>query len=323
MAEGGVDLEQARLNVEVTRELRRRLERHGKSIGLCDGINKEALRTWLDGIDNAAAWTNAPAALVFEMAGYLSGGSLATTLRRFVEDTLPDDRTWENAKLVIIRAFLNEDEREYLRSKVERMKQQVGEDSREFGRKFREAVLKAYSNAELQVPLVIERLVNVFTNALLDREVRSQVYLQRPATIDAAIGHANNAARAVGLAEYGRHREEEPMEIGALPIGKDAKDQLSAEVTKLRATVKTLRGEIKALKGTQGMRGAKQLARKGAQQNRRSEEDFKEGRCFYCHETGHFKKDCPKRNTAGREETIALLEEILDRKLNRLPRTDE
>ena len=122
-----VQIQQSRLNLEATRELRRRLV--------------QGLR----GVDNAAAWTQANDTLLLEMVGYLSIGSLATLIREFLEAIVQDPtgppHGWRQVKEAIITSFLDEDEREYLRSKVDDIVQNPYEDSREYGRRYKEATV--------------------------------------------------------------------------------------------------------------------------------------------------------------------------------------
>ena len=74
-------------------------------------------------------------------------------------------------------------------------------------------------------------------------EVRTQVHLARPANLTLDVARANNVARAVAMAEC-TYRQEEPMEVGALPQGaaqprKDEEDGW--------ATLKELSGSIRGL----------------------------------------------------------------------------
>ena len=95
------------------------------------------------------------------MVGYLSKGSLRTSIADFVE-AHPGGVTWNQVKANITIVFLAEDEAEHQRSNIEGLRQQPYQDSREYGLKFMAAVQKANSQAELQVPLVMERLVKLF-----------------------------------------------------------------------------------------------------------------------------------------------------------------
>ena len=134
------------------------------------------------------------------MVGYLSKGSLRTSIADFVE-AHPGGFTWDQVKSNITTVFLAEEEAEHQRSNIEGLRQQPYQDSREYGLKFMAAVQKAYSQAELQVPLVMERLVKLFIRGLRDWDTRTQVHLARPANLMDAITQANDVAPAVSMAE--------------------------------------------------------------------------------------------------------------------------
>ena len=237
------DLQQARLNLEATKEVCRRLGQHAKQIGGSDGSNQEALRAWIQGVDHADVWTGARDSLMLEMIGYLATGSLAVQIWGYIQSAA--DATWARAREAIIAAFLNEDEREYLRSKVEKVTQNPYEDSREYGRRYREAVNRAYEPADLHLPLIVERLTKQFVQGLRDKSVRTQVFLQRVPTLERAIEAANTAARAVCLAEVDT-RGEEPMEVGAMPLL--ARPDPTGEWSEIRQLLKTLQGEMKSIR---------------------------------------------------------------------------
>ena len=134
------------------------------------------------------------------MVGYLATGSLGALIQ---EHMAPNNgpHTWAECRTLIVQHFWNEDEQEYLRAKVETVVQNAYEDTREYGMRFKDAVRKAYSNAELAVLLFMERLANSYINGVRDKVVRMQVYLAKPVNIDQAITVTSNAARAVSKAE--------------------------------------------------------------------------------------------------------------------------
>ena len=305
------EMNQRRLQIEAHREIRRRLEQFGNRVGATDGANKEGLREWIRGIDNAVAWTGAPDMLVLEMVGYLTTGSLATLVRDHISPAAGAGHTWRECRALIIQNFLNEDEQEYLRSRVEALVQNAYEDTREYGRRFRDGVNKAYTLAEMAVPLVMERLVNLFINGVRDKQVRTQVHLAKPGTLDLAINCANNASRAVGKAECNT-RVEEPMEVGALApphVPVPRKDQTSKE-DDVKQLVKTLQGEVKSLRKSlerqvqaqaqgpptapvpaQGGRG--QSGQRGRGMRRQPVRNAQgEPRCFNCNRYGHMAREC-------------------------------
>ena len=151
-----------RLEMEKVKEVRRRLEQFASRIGPSDGSNKEALREWLDAIDHAFSYTGNHDSLVIEMVGYLTKGTLAKVVREKMLATNEKDRTWELCKSMITENFLSVDECEFLRSKVEKLHQGPNEDIREYANKYNSAVSKAYTETELKVPLIQERLIKTF-----------------------------------------------------------------------------------------------------------------------------------------------------------------
>ena len=110
------ELQQRRLAMEAHREIQRRLEQFGNIIGTTDGTNKEGLREWIRGVDNAVAWTGSPDALLLEIVGYLTTGSLGALIQ---EHMAPNNcpHTWAECRALIVQHFLNKDEQEYLRAK--------------------------------------------------------------------------------------------------------------------------------------------------------------------------------------------------------------
>ena len=290
--------------------VRKRLEQQARHIECCDGSVREHLREWLDAITAAQRWTNSPDQLIIEMVGYLSKGSLRTSIADFVEQN-PGGVTWNGVKGHVSTVFLAEDEPEHQRSHVEKLRQQPYQDSREYGLKFITAVQKAYTPAELQVPLVMERLVKSFIDGLRDREVRAQVHLARPSNLTAAVTRANNVARAVAMVEC-THRNEEAMEISALPMEAAARRKEDENW----AVLKELAGSIKGLQKQVG-----RLEKKSQEEERRPrfqpQEWKKQPRkkfhkpaynqdgtpnCFACGQGGHIARECPNRAQVAENE---------------------
>ena len=108
---------------------RKRLEQHARHIECCDGSVREHLREWLDAVSAARRWTNSPDTLIVEMVGYLSKGSLRTSIADFVESQV-NGATWDQVKAHITTVFLAEDEAEHQRGNIEGLRQQPYQDGR-------------------------------------------------------------------------------------------------------------------------------------------------------------------------------------------------
>lgn len=286
---------------------RKRLEQHARRINSCDGSVREQLRDWLEAVSEAKRWTGCGDPLILEMVGYLASGALRSGIGDYVEGLGLEGATWDGVRDHVTRTFLDEDEAELQRGSVDRLKQAPYQDSREYGLKFSTAVQKAYTAAQLEVPLVMERLVKLFINGLRDREVRTQVHLARPADLEAAINRANSVARAVSLAETER-RSEEPMEVGALPIGAQKEDEFMSLLKELTGSLRGLQKQLGRVEkkvdgpGTgpppdargrnNGQRGPRKKFGKP-----RFEKDGTPN-CYNCGESGHFARNCSKQQAA-------------------------
>ena len=188
-------------------------------------------------------WTQVDDALTLEMVDYLSKGDVAVTIRNLVEEAQAagQNATWDAVKDRLTELYLDDDERGYRRELVDNLRQTPYQDTSEYGRKFSTAVQKAYTAPELLVPLVLQRVIKTFISSLRDKHVRTQVHLDRPATLAAAVQDADAASRAISRAEV-EGRTEEPMEVGALT----AKAQQTFEDEVLK-TLKGLQGQCTGL----------------------------------------------------------------------------
>lgn len=244
--------------------VRKLLERHSKKIGETDATDKEGLRTWISACQHAYKTTRATDQLMLDMVNYLVGGDFATWVDDWIESQPPQNRTWPLLKEAISAQYLDLEEMDYLKTLVERMAQKNSEDVRRFGVRFAAAVQRAYTQQELAVPCITNKLIKAFANGLLDGQVRTQLFVARPQTLQEAFTRAGSLSLAIQLSQQAgtQGRQEEPMEVGAVVQAKhsappEVMERLSVLDKRnqdLQQTIKSLQGEIKSW----GKKGAQQ-----------------------------------------------------------------
>ena len=263
------------------------LSQHAKRIGIQDGTSRSALRDWLEEVTSAKEWTKATDVQVINMIGYLLKGDLDRAVRDYIRDR-PYGVTWQAIQAFIADRFLDQDEQEYLRKRVDTVRQAVHQDVRDFAVVFDQKVKAAYHPAERAVPLVQERLIRTFVDGLASREIRRQCHAARPQTLADAYAIATTADRADQLA--GRH--EEPMEIGPVqrPVKNPKPDPVSGA---LDAVLKRL-GEVERVIREQSASASPKLVEKKRRFGKPAWNADGTPNCFRCGQRGHIGKDCPR-----------------------------
>lgn len=314
MAEALVQAQAERNHQAQVDGIRKCLERHSRQIECCDGADRERLRDWLEAVTAAKTWTGAGDQLILEMCGYLSKGPLRQCIAARREQPQEDLVTWEEIVQQVRVTFLNDDEAEILRDRVEKIRQQPYQDTREYGVKFMTGMNRAYTAEELQTPLVMQRLVNIFINGLRDKEVRTQVYLERPQTVAHASTHANSTARAVIRAEP---RQEEAMDVGAVPTTTSKLEKTLDEFTeKMTRKMAKLEQRLNLHSGNFVNNGPRDTPRRRQPResthnpprdpNRKffGKPSFNEDgspNCYNCGRRGHMARDCRRSDKPARQ----------------------
>ena len=236
-------------NQQKTRDqFRRRLEQHARNIDVIDGSVRDQLREWIDAVTNAQRWTLAGDDLIVEMVGYLSKGALRNAIAAYIQQVvLPALPTWIGAVEHISRIFLDEDETKHLRTQAEQIKQSTYMDTREYALKYEVAICKAYTPAELVIPLVQERIVETFIRGLREIYTRTHTYQSNPQTLKDAIHHANSASRTLARTRAASGDGDEPMDISVIPKTASTTPDAKDDVAELKQMMRGLQTQVNQL----------------------------------------------------------------------------
>ena len=213
---------QLNYQLNLRRDNRTLLRDWADRVGTCDGNNRQLLRDWKDGWDRVRRYTDVSEDEFLKALIPTAKNPLQTLIDQWVTERVADGQpcTWELLKEHISQQGLAADEQEYLRDRLDRIRQEEFDDLRRYTIKFKECVRQAYSQAERAIPLINERIIKLYIAGIRSHLVRERVYMERPATLEAAVEHCKNVGRALELADK-RHVsfgsvEEEAMEIGAV-----------------------------------------------------------------------------------------------------------
>ena len=273
----------------------------------CDGSSPSAVREWIQDVEIATKYFS-PASCdedtLFIVSCTLQGG-MRRCYERFM--AVQPDRTnvtWGAVREHLKRAYLTQDEEEFLKSSLEKLKQSAYESNSTFSRKFEELADQAYPAAQRNA--AVENIIlGLYMKGLRSTElVRRLVQEGRPTYLNEAIQAVETFSAQEEQFQRICKRAPEvgnvaDMEIGAVKLSQDGTMQdvvkrldvcsrqmegLQREFTKLKAT---------QIGSTQDTRHAGQRGNAG--QRGQMQQDYHQNcRCYQCLELGHIARNCPQ-----------------------------
>ena len=325
------ELEAAR---EEKRDLQRQVERDNleadtwaRDISKCDGKSAASIRTWIDEVAQALNHTDAVARLAIRT----TTGHLRKDLEAFMGPGDWSRFKWDDIKLYVVANFTTDQDKEELRAEVEVMRQQAGEPTKEYGRRYTDAVELAYPQAILapQNDIADRYILGGYVRGLSDRNLAERLVRKGlPATLEdtiKAVAKMEDAEKSVQsmfkvpgqLTEAApTPRQEEPMEINAMARSNNSviASPLENEVVNMKRQMSGITGQLTQLlaaftnenEGPQlqpQAQPAPQQPRPGQrsqQPSSRQQPNFaysKDGRptCAYCQKKGHLRRECRKQ----------------------------
>ena len=109
--------------------------------------------------------------------------------------------TWTQARQFISDTFLGADELQHLRSLLPRVAQGSYETIPVFIRRFDPLAKKCYNDTEINYPVIQQQVMRYFIQAISNSDVRTQVCLKSPKTLDKVYALAIESDRAFTLAK--------------------------------------------------------------------------------------------------------------------------
>ena len=299
-----------------------------RDISKCDGSSAASIRIWIEEVKQALNHTDAVARLVIRT----TTGTLRKELETFMG---PGDRSrfqWDDLKRYVVRNFMSDQDKEELRAEVEVMCQKDYESTKDYGRKYKEAVDLAYPLTILspQNDIADRYILGGFIRGLSDRKLAERLVRRGlPDTLDDTIKAAlkmEDAEKGVKsmFKVAGRNsqptRQEEPMEIDAMAsTTSTSASPLEKEVANMKRQMTGITGQLTQILAAfnnahitpparQPQRSAQpqssaqpaqrsQHQRQPSSRPQTSFEFSEDGRpiCAYCQKKGHLRRECRKR----------------------------
>ena len=174
-----------------------------------------------------------------------------------------------------------------------------GEDVTTYGHTLRRLACKAYPEQQVDEKI----LTNLFIKGLPDKVIQRQVHFSKPSSLSEAISLASEYEcfdKTSDKLQDGKLRK--PRENVVAPLfqsdnkkplkAKTAEELVAEAMTAMQQTVE------KAINGMET-----KMAEMSSSRQKKYQSNTKKGECFYCHEAGHYIRDCPKRSDKSPDNT--------------------
>ena len=235
-----------------------------RDIAKCDGKSAASIRTWIEEVAQALNHTDA----VARLAVRTTTGPLRKDLECYMGSGDRSRFTWDDIKRYVVRNFMSDQDKEELRAEVEVMCQKVYETTKDYGRRYRDAVDLAYPLSVLspQNDIADRYILGGYVRGLLDRKLAERLVrkglpdtlhdtIKEVAKMEDAEKGVKSMFKVPGplpqtQAPPPPARQEEPMEIDALAgpqASNAAPSPLEKEVANMKRQMTGITGQLTQL----------------------------------------------------------------------------
>jgi hypothetical protein len=315
-------------------ELRTTRETLVRATRVCDGSAPAAVREWIQDVEIAAKYF--PAGTRDADVRHVVAATLQGPMRRCYERFLAaqpdrDNVSWEAIREHLRRAYLTQDEEEFLKTQLERLTQSAYESNAAFSRRYEELAEQAYPPA-LRNDTVEKLILTGYLRGLRSAElVKRLVQEANPTDLTGAMAAVEQySAQEEYLQRVVANRPEagrgDEMEVGEVKSSKtetmaekSAMQHVCAKMDELSRKVAGLQREFTRLSARTRAAGAAEASaapapvmgrgrgmRAGpaaAAPARRPGEPIK---CYECNRPGHIGRDCEVRKARLAAEVAAI-----------------
>ena len=300
-----------------------------KATRICDGSSASAVRDWVQDVEIASKYFGAATRdrETLQVVFSTLQGPARRCYERFMEEQ-PDrsNVTWAAVKQHLRRAYLTQDEEEFLRSKLEKVRQTAYESNSAYARSFQEIADQAYP-ADTRNLAVQKIILNLYLKGLRNRDlVRRLVQEAEPDSLQEAI----NATELFSAQEERVQRlwkrdplvtTDDQMEVGEVNrrTTNEDKDDLTKQVNTLVRKVSGLQTEFNKFKGerssttngqrTSSTRSPSTGSRPPARRTTERTTEYRKLICYECKQPGHIARNCEVQKQRLASSEVAAIEE--------------
>lgn len=208
----------------------------------------------------------------------------------------PNDLTWPEIRQAFYDRFSNYVDAQIAQQKLKKLKQEKKQGLHSYAQVIKQTANEAYNAAEMQNPIVIRELKDIFINGLRDHKMAQNLIKDNVQTLHEALQRAirdDLLQQTYKLRSINNENEHEPMDCSAIENQPQSKPEVTQDqFNELSVSVAAIAAAIAEQNHTK-----KQYKREFSNEKRQRNSKFKwtsKGQpiCFHCNKEGHMQGTC-------------------------------